>query len=79
VALYPLTWLLRYFALEGVVRLLAAVATEQILGTLPLKLIDWSYGKATVRPPEGDGTFSPGIREQLRSFLATAREKVVVG
>jgi hypothetical protein len=41
--------------------------------------IDWSYGKATGCPPEGDGTFSPGIREQLRSFFATVREKVVVG
>jgi hypothetical protein len=36
--LHPLTWLLGYFAIEGVVRLLAAVATEQIFGTLPLAL-----------------------------------------
>ena len=77
--LHPLTWLLGYFDIGGVVRLLAAVATEQIFGTLPLTLIDWSYGKVTGRPPEVDGTFSPGIREQLRSFFATVREKVVVG
>jgi hypothetical protein len=36
--LHPLTWLLGHFAIEGVVRLLAAVATERIFGTLPLAL-----------------------------------------
>jgi hypothetical protein len=62
-----------------VVRLLAAVATEQILEPFRWRWIDWSSGKATGCPPEGDGTFSPGIREHLRSFFATVREKVVVG
>lgn len=39
VALHPLTWVICYFGCEGVVRFLAAVATGESYGTLPLALI----------------------------------------
>lgn len=38
--LQPLTLLLIYFAIEGLVRLLAALSTEQAIGSLPLYLFE---------------------------------------
>jgi hypothetical protein len=40
VAIHPLTWLIVWFAVEGVVRLLAAAFTATILGTFPLYALD---------------------------------------
>ena len=37
-AVHPLTWVICYFGCEGVGRVLAAVATEESHGTLPLWL-----------------------------------------
>jgi hypothetical protein len=34
--LHPQTWLMGYFSFEGMVRMLAAISTEQTVGTLPL-------------------------------------------
>ncbi len=76
--LHPLTWLIAYFILEGLVRLLAAAFTDQIFGTFPLAFIDWCYGKATRRPPEGDSLHSPGTRAQLQSVFSTLKEKIIV-
>jgi len=36
----PITWLVAYFGLEGVVRAMAALANGDVCGTLPLFLID---------------------------------------
>ena len=38
--LNPVTWLVAYFVLEGVVRYLAALATGEVYGTLPLCVVD---------------------------------------
>lgn len=46
VALHPLTWIICYFGCEGVVRFLAAVATGESYGTLPLALIAWGMERA---------------------------------
>ena len=73
--LHPLTWFVGYFVIEGMVRLLAAVSTEQIFGTLPLAVIDRCYGKASGRPPKTD---NPSFREQLQSLLWSVREKILV-
>ncbi|HKF53592.1 MAG TPA: hypothetical protein VKB26_14855 [Candidatus Acidoferrales bacterium] len=40
-ALHPLTWVICYFGCEGAVRFLAAVATGESYGTLPLALVAW--------------------------------------
>lgn len=45
VALHPLTWLICYFGCEGVVRFLAAVATGESCGSLPLALVAWGMGR----------------------------------
>lgn len=39
-ALHPLTWALAYFSIEGVLRTLSALLTEETHGTLPLVLVD---------------------------------------
>jgi hypothetical protein len=72
--LHPLTWLFAYFAAEGLVRFLAALATEQILPSWPLVIADWSYGKVTGRPPEGDALHYPSGREQLGAIVIAARQ-----
>jgi hypothetical protein len=76
--MHPLTWFVAYFVVEGVVRLLAAVSTEQIFGTFPLVLIDWCFGKITGRPLEGDAIHTAGGREQLESFVSAVRGKIIV-
>jgi hypothetical protein len=43
VALNPVTWIICWFCFEGVVRALGAAFTEEIVGTLPLWIIDRSY------------------------------------
>jgi hypothetical protein len=43
VALNPVTWIIGWFWFEGVVRALGAAFTEEIVGTLPLWIIDKSY------------------------------------
>lgn len=48
----PLTLLLFYFALEGAVRLFAAVASNEVLPTLPLQAIAWTAEYANYRYEE---------------------------
>ena len=43
VALNPVTWIICWFGFEGVIRALGAAFTEEIVGTLPLWIIDNSY------------------------------------
>ncbi|MCL4523475.1 MAG: hypothetical protein M1453_13905 [Acidobacteria bacterium] len=43
-ALHPLTWVLGYFTLEGIWRMLAAALTEESPGTLPLVIVAWITG-----------------------------------
>jgi hypothetical protein len=57
-ATHPLTWLLGYCMLEGVVRFCAAAFGEETLGTFPLALIDRIF-------------FQPFRRHNPASVLAT--------
>ena len=57
--LYPFSWLMIFFVIEGLVRWLAAAFIEQTFGILPLAFADWCYGKATGRPAEGDALHTP--------------------
>lgn len=47
--LNPVTWLVAYFVLEGVVRYLAALATGEVYGMLPLYVVDSAWRR--VRQP----------------------------
>src|SRR2546421_1707636 len=42
---HPLTWILGYFFVEGAVRFTGAAFTGQVMGILPLFLVDKVYGK----------------------------------
>lgn len=50
VAAHPLTWVICYFGCEGAVRFLAAVATGESYGTLPLALVAWGVERAGGKP-----------------------------
>jgi hypothetical protein len=47
--LQPLTVVLIYFTLEGVVRMLAGMITGEVVGTLPLQAVAWLHGQAEAR------------------------------
>ena len=38
-----LTWLMLYFAVEGAIRAVAAIVTDEVVGTLPLYLLDFGW------------------------------------
>jgi hypothetical protein len=75
-SIHPCTWLIAYFAVEGLIRMLAAAFAGQVVATLPLAIVDWCYGKATGRALEGDALHVPSGKEQLRSFVTAVREQV---
>src|SRR5258705_4753730 len=76
--IHPLTWLIGFFVIEGLLRLLAAGFTEQIFATAPLAFADWCYGKVTGRSLEGDALYTPSVRAQLRSIVSVLKEKIIV-
>ena len=76
--LHPRTWYIGYFAIEGVVRTMGAASVGQILGTLPLALVDWCIRKLTGWQPAGDAVRTPSGREQLQSIFSMMREKILV-
>jgi hypothetical protein len=73
---HPLTWCIGFFAVEGMVRFLAAVSTEQVVATLPLVTVDWIYGKLSGRPPEGDSKHLPDAKELVREFISGVKHGV---
>ena len=75
--IHPLTWCVGYFVLEGLVRLLAAVSTEQVVATLPLVGVDWIYGKLSARAPEGDAKHAPSAKAQLHEFVFSLKQVVM--
>jgi len=75
-ALHPLTWLIAYFGVEGVVRLLGAAISENILGVLPLYLLERAVVKITGR---GAGVANPAARENHFAVAGGAiREKILI-
>ena len=46
---HPLTWILLYFAFEGIIRTFAAAMTSEVCGTLPLHGADYVYQLARKR------------------------------
>jgi hypothetical protein len=47
----PLTWVIVYFGCEGILRALAALASQEIFGTLPLWAIERVYRLTQMRQP----------------------------
>jgi hypothetical protein len=76
--IHPLTWLILFFAAEGMVRMLAAFSTGEIFATAPLALLAWCYRKAAGRPLQAEAVDTPTVREHLQSFLAAVKERVLI-
>lgn len=66
--LHPVTLLLIYFILEGAARLLAALVTEEVTGTLPLYVVAWVEDRFSQARAEGAlGPRVPDIVESVYS------------
>jgi hypothetical protein len=75
VVAHPLTWVIAFFALEGVVRLSAAF-TDTVVGVFPLYLADKIYVKVRAiedRQPPGTPEFE---KSHFSSYVETVREKI---
>jgi hypothetical protein len=72
---HPLTWVLAYFFIEGAVRLCGAAFAENVLGTLPLGLIDRALSLATNRTDA-----KPALTDQrnAQSFAGAVRERTML-
>jgi hypothetical protein len=69
--LQPLTWLLFYVFFEGAVRMCGAAFAEDVMGTLPLAIVDRILSRGTRR---GEGR----VTEDWDSFVASLREWMMV-
>jgi hypothetical protein len=72
---HPITWVLVYFFIEGAVRLCGAAFAENVLGTLPLGLIDRTLSLVTPRTKA-----RPSLPEQrnVQSFAGAVRERTTL-
>jgi len=79
--LHPVTLLLIYFSIEGATRLLAALVTEEVTGTLPLYVVAWVEDRfSQARAERALGLRVPDIAESVYSpdydlRLITCRRK----
>lgn len=62
----PLSLLLAYFALEGMLRLLTAAVTEDTPGTLPLYLLAWGIGRT--RRAQAERALGPLMADEVHQF-----------
>jgi hypothetical protein len=72
---HPLTWVLVYFSIEGAVRLCGAAFAENVLGTLPLGLIDRMLSLATIRTGAKPGL---AVERNAQSFSGAVRERTML-
>jgi len=71
--IHPLTWLLASFFLEGLLRLVAAISSGEILPTWVLAAAHWCYCKSAQKPTEDDRAVTAGGREGPGSFVRAAK------
>ena len=69
---HPLTWLLGYFSVEGAVRMCGAAFSDNLLGTLPLFLLDKAVGVFLGRSKSAQE--APGVAS---SFVGAISEKML--
>jgi hypothetical protein len=69
--LQPVTWLLFYVFFEGAVRMCGAAFAENVVGTLPLAIVDLILSRGKWK---GDGR----VTEGWDSFVASVREWMMV-
>jgi hypothetical protein len=78
VAVHPLTWVIVAFSLEGIVRVCAAAFTGEILGTLPLFIVDKIL---TLFMHRGSSAKDSGdsLRSSGSSFFSALRQEYLTG
>jgi hypothetical protein len=69
---HPLTWLLAYFSVEGAVRLCGAAFSDNLLGTLPLFLVD-----KTLRFVMGESKTADETAGATASFFGAIGERLL--
>lgn len=75
VILHPITWLIAWWGIEGVVRISAAVLTGEVFGTLPLILVDRALPRVRrqyhleTSAMSGSVEFSSGQRRTISTSL----------
>jgi len=69
---HPLTWLLGYFSVEGAIRICGAAFSDNLLGTLPLFLVD-----KTVRLFFGGSKTGQDVPGVASSFVSAIGEKML--
>jgi hypothetical protein len=72
---HPLTWVLVYFFFEGAVRLCGAAFAENVLGTLPLGLIDRMLSLGINRAEAKPGF---EVQRNAQSFAGAVRERAIL-
>lgn len=75
-ATHPLTWLIGYFALEGVVRMCAGAFGGSSCGTFPLYLVDAIFFRPFRRRGARPIEAGAGARANVSSFAGAIRERV---
>lgn len=81
--LSPTTLVMQYFALEGLVRIFGAMTTGEVVGTLPLFLVDWVIQQRTLRVAEkklgpiipDEVNLAPTGESNYEIVVASCREK----
>ena len=74
-AMHPLTWLITYCGIEGMIRLVGAAFTENNLGTLPLFLADKVFLKLTGQSQPSAAKVAGYKEGNLASYTSAIREK----
>jgi hypothetical protein len=75
-ATHPLTWLIAYFGLEGSVRFVGGAFTGNLLGILPLFVLDKILLKTTGRSGPSVAQAAGFTQGNISSYLGAVREKV---
>jgi hypothetical protein len=61
----PVTLLLIYFLIEGLVRFSAALVTGEVVGTMPLHLVAWA--RARVRQMAAERALGPVVADEVQA------------
>jgi hypothetical protein len=81
-ATHPLTWLILYFAIEGVFRVVGALTTGEVVGTLPLYGVDALWRLASLRRGKPGAQELPLVPDEITPggetsdiIIATCRKR----
>jgi hypothetical protein len=74
---HPLTLLLGYFILEGMLRFCAAAFSEQSFGIFPLGMLDWIFIRPFRRQNPANVTAEASMASNARSLVGAVSERIL--